>query len=93
MSLLSRKMKKSAETLTETYAKEDGTLMAIINGFHTPVVFIIATTYIPNPTGSLNVAFKDGDKTNMNVENLYWYEIEDRTISTATPEDSKPESV
>lgn len=34
---------------------------------------VIARTWIPNPNNHPHVGFRDGDKSNLSVENLYWH--------------------
>lgn len=38
--------------------------------------WILATTFVPNPTNSSYVGFKDKDRTNLLIDNLYWIEKE-----------------
>ena len=98
---MTRAMKKSAEGLTETYTNENGNRMAIMQDaaghvVHTPVAFLVATTYIPNPLGCIEVGFKDGDRSNLNADNLYWLtpeevkQIQDEHKSTGGVAESGP---
>lgn len=40
---------------------------------------LVAETHLPNPAGLPNVLHRDGNKTNPNIENLYWGTASDNT--------------
>lgn len=42
------------------------------------VGYLIAQTFIPNPTNSDQIGHKDGNKLNNNVDNLYWIEKQEK---------------
>lgn len=54
------------------------------NRVHTiPVDYLVASTFINNPTNKELIIHKDGDKQNNNIENLKWFDIEDVDVVKA----------
>lgn len=54
------------------------------NRVHTiPVDYLVASTFINNPTNKELIIHKDGNKQNNNIENLKWFDIEDVDVVKA----------
>lgn len=44
-----------------------------------PVYYLLATTFIPNPDNHKFIRMKDGNKTNLSLDNLEWFTPPQRT--------------
>jgi hypothetical protein len=49
-----------------------GYLRVRLNGNRILVARLVASEFVPNPEGKQNVTYVDGDRTNVNANNLKW---------------------
>jgi len=57
----------------DTFINSCGYVSALLNGRIVTVAYMVAKQYVNNPNKCICIAYKDGDFTNINADNLYWY--------------------
>ena len=67
------KIYDSKDNQLKTFKNTIGYECVEINEMYYTVAYLVARAFIENTEGCMLVGFKDGDITNINVDNLYWY--------------------
>lgn len=67
------KIYDSENNQLKTFKNTVGYETVEINEMYYTVAYLVARAFIENTEGCMLVGYKDGDITNINVDNLYWY--------------------